>query len=115
MAARAKTGISWGDLNAALNGLVKTRVILGYSTGMERNSDAPSIEVEIEPGAGEGRLEIEIEECSFRLSDAPRTASSQARVSLLPAGTRTVRRTGATHPASRRSGAGYCETIAGPT
>lgn len=42
---------NWGDLNIALNGLVRQEIILGYKTNRAEKSAAPSIEVSIDAGA----------------------------------------------------------------
>ena len=51
-----KKAPSWGDLNAALNALVKEGLIVSYSTAKSARSDVPAIEVTIGSGADQAEV-----------------------------------------------------------
>jgi hypothetical protein len=54
MSRKPKPPAGWGELNIALNGLVREGVILSYSTGMA--SGATSVEVAIDSGADQAEV-----------------------------------------------------------
>ncbi|MBM0207657.1 hypothetical protein JNW90_35275, partial [Micromonospora sp. STR1s_5] len=54
MSRKPKPPAGWGELNIALNGLVREGVILSYSTGM--SSGATSVEVAIDSGADQAEV-----------------------------------------------------------
>ncbi|MGA0593711.1 hypothetical protein [Enterovirga sp. CN4-39] len=54
MSRKPKAPAGWGELNVALNGLVREGVIISYSTGMAAGS--ASVEVAIESGADQAEI-----------------------------------------------------------
>ncbi|NNM72358.1 hypothetical protein [Enterovirga aerilata] len=54
MSRKTKAPTGWGELNIALNGLVREGTILSYSTSMA--SGTPSVEVAIESGADQAEV-----------------------------------------------------------
>ena len=55
--AKSKTGVAgWGDLNIALNGLVKAGTILGYKTVRPENGGAVGVEVTTGKGADQAEI-----------------------------------------------------------
>lgn len=58
----AKSAPSWGDLNRALNALVKEGLILGYSTGKVGANDVASIEAAVSRGADQAEVVRRIRE-----------------------------------------------------
>jgi hypothetical protein len=46
----------WGDLNKALNGLVRSGVIAGYTTGKVGKGEIPPVEVSVTPGADQAEV-----------------------------------------------------------
>lgn len=60
MARQSKAPAGWGELNVALNGLVKKAVIVGYKTGS--TDGATSVEVSIERGADQADVVRQVRE-----------------------------------------------------
>lgn len=56
MVAKAKTMAGWGDLNVALNGLVKEGVILSYKTSRPEKNTPAGIEVATAAGADQAEV-----------------------------------------------------------
>ena len=54
MSRKPKPPAGWGELNIALNGLVREGVIQSYKTGM--SGETTSVEVEIESGADQAEV-----------------------------------------------------------
>ena len=54
MSRKPKPPSGWGELNIALNGLVRDGIILSYSTGMA--SGSASVEVAIDSGADQAEI-----------------------------------------------------------
>lgn len=55
MAQKQKAPSGWGNLNIALNGLVKAKVIVSYNTGAGKD-EAVSIEAVIDKGADQAEV-----------------------------------------------------------
>jgi hypothetical protein len=68
---KPKRPVGWGELNVALNALVKEGVIAGYSTGAGK--EAPSIEVATESGSDQADV-------LRRVREALPSAFSEAQV-----------------------------------
>lgn len=47
---------NWGDLNIALNGLVREKVIAGYQTNRAEKGDEPSVVVTVASGADQAEV-----------------------------------------------------------
>ena len=63
---KPKRPVGWGELNLALNGLVKEGIIVGYSTGADKG--ATSIEVATDSGADQAEVVRRVREtlpCAF--------------------------------------------------
>lgn len=56
MAAKAKSNVGWGELNIALNGLVKSKAILGYKTARPEGDGVSSVEVTTAPGTDQAEV-----------------------------------------------------------
>jgi len=54
MSRKPKPPSGWGELNIALNGLVREGIIQSYKTGM--SGETTSVEVEIESGADQAEV-----------------------------------------------------------
>ncbi|HMO30976.1 hypothetical protein [Enterovirga sp.] len=76
MAAKSKSIIGWGELNIALNGLVKAGVILGYRTTRPEAGGSAGIEVTTAAGADQAEVVSRVRDV---LPDAFATATVRTR------------------------------------
>ena len=76
MSRKPKPPAGWGELNIALNGLVREGVIQSYKTGM--SGETTSVEVEIESGADQAEVVRRV-----RGSLPPSFAEAQVRTRAL--------------------------------
>ena len=61
MSRKPKPPAGWGELNIALNGLVREGIIQSYKTGM--SGEATSVEVAIESGADQAEVVRRVRGC----------------------------------------------------
>jgi hypothetical protein len=71
MKTKAKRPVGWGELNVALNALVKERLILSYNTG----ADKGGVSIEVTTASGADQAEV-----VRRVRESLPTAFSEAQV-----------------------------------